>query len=113
MTTGTRGCRICGAAVQEPARYCRSHLRASEQRALAEQTGRPSAWILAVSLDDAQPLPARAARPWWGTEMAIAWALILFFPLGLALMWRYATWRRGVKWAWTLAGVVVALAIIG
>jgi hypothetical protein len=42
-------------------------------------------------------------RPWWQHEAAIAWALILFFPLGLWLMWKHAPWRPAVKWGWTAA----------
>ena len=49
-------------------------------------------------------------KRWWQREPAIAWALILFFPVGLWLMWRYASWRRPVKWGWT--GAFAALVVI-
>jgi len=55
-------------------------------------------------------------RPWWQQEVSIAWALILFFPVGLWLMWRYAPWRRQFKWIWTIATPIailfVALSIV-
>lgn len=51
-------------------------------------------------------------RPWWQHEAAIAWALILFFPLGIFMMWRYAPWRNRFKWVWTGAGGIVALVIV-
>jgi len=48
-------------------------------------------------------------KPWWQHEAAIAWALILFFPLGLLLMWRYASWRNQFKWLWTAVTAIVVL----
>lgn len=49
-------------------------------------------------------------KPWWQREPTFAWALILFFPLGLWLMWNYAPWRIPIKWAWT-AGFAALVAI--
>jgi hypothetical protein len=51
-------------------------------------------------------------KPWWQHEATIAWALILFFPLGIFMMWRYAPWRGRFKWLWTAAAAIVALLIV-
>jgi hypothetical protein len=52
-------------------------------------------------------------KPWWQHEGAIAWALVVFFPLGLFMMWRYAPWRKRFKFLWTAAIPIVVLIIIG
>jgi len=53
-------------------------------------------------------------KPWWQSQIVIIAALILFFPLGLGLMWLYAPWRLGFKWGWTgFFGIMTVLAIIG
>lgn len=51
-------------------------------------------------------------KPWWQQEGAIAWALILFFPLGIFMMWRYAPWRNRFKWLWSAAAAIVILFIV-
>lgn len=51
-------------------------------------------------------------KPWWQHEAAIAWALILFFPLGIFTMWRYAPWRNRFKWLWTVITPIVALFVV-
>jgi hypothetical protein len=51
-------------------------------------------------------------QPWWQQEVSIAWALILFFPLGLWLMWKYAPWRNRFKWIWTGVTPFAALMIV-
>lgn len=51
-------------------------------------------------------------KPWWQHEASIAWALILFFPLGLLLMWKYAPWRNRFKWGWTIALPLLTLFIL-
>ncbi len=35
----------------------------------------------------------RPKRHWWQSEPAVAWVLLLFFPLGLWMMRRYTDWR--------------------
>lgn len=35
--------------------------------------------------------------PFWKTDAFIVLALIIFWPVGLFLMWKYAPWRRWVK----------------
>ena len=56
--------------------------------------------------------PTTTPPPWWQRESAIAWAILLFFPLGLYLMWRYAGWRARFKWTWTALGAFVVLIIV-
>jgi len=51
-------------------------------------------------------------KHWWQHEAAIAWALILFFPLGIFMMWRYAPWRNRFKWLWTTLAAIVVLIIV-
>jgi hypothetical protein len=39
--------------------------------------------------------------------VTVAWALILFAPVGVVLMWKYTTWRNRVRWGWTVFFAVV------
>ena len=48
-------------------------------------------------------------RPWWQHEAIIIAALLVYFPIGLVLMWLWAPWRKRFKWAWT--GVAVLLTV--
>jgi competence protein ComEC len=50
--------------------------------------------------------------PWWQHEAAIALALILFFPLGIYLMWKHAPWRNRFKWVWSVLAPLVALVVL-
>jgi competence protein ComEC len=50
--------------------------------------------------------------PWWQHEAAIAWALILFFPVGIYLMWKHAPWRNRFKWLWSLLAPLVAIVVL-
>lgn len=47
---------------------------------------------------------------WYQKPIGIIALLILFFPVGLYLMWKYATWNKSVKWVIT---VVFVLAVLG
>lgn len=49
-------------------------------------------------------------KKWYHTNVGIVVVLFLFFPAGLYLMWRYATWKTGVKWKVT--GIVTVLFLI-
>jgi uncharacterized RDD family membrane protein YckC len=59
MAEGRYRCSICGVAgVPVPGRVCPLHLRASEQRLLAGQAQKPSAWVLGAGDEAAvRPLP--------------------------------------------------------
>lgn len=53
-------------------------------------------------------------RKWYQQTWAIIASLWLFFPAGLYLMWRYASWRNGWKWGVTgIAAALVALTALG
>lgn len=46
-------------------------------------------------------IPAQAAmtgEPWYTTSLVIVLALVLFFPVGLALLWK-SDWKEDTKWA--------------
>jgi hypothetical protein len=45
------------------------------------------------------PLPLK--RSWYASNVGIIVLLVLFFPVGLFLMWRYATWGKTAKWVVT------------
>ncbi|MBI4098202.1 MAG: hypothetical protein HY426_04155 [Candidatus Levybacteria bacterium] len=49
-------------------------------------------------------------KKWYQNNLVIIALLILFFPVGLFLMWKYAGWNKTVKWIIT---AVFALAIVG
>ena len=49
----------------------------------------------------------REDQPVWQRQIVIAGLIILVFPLGLFLMWRYAPWRNAFKWLWTIIVLVV------
>jgi hypothetical protein len=38
----------------------------------------------------------------WRNQALIAVLIIVVFPLGLFLMWRFAPWRLEFKWLWTV-----------
>jgi hypothetical protein len=40
-------------------------------------------------------------KKWYQKTVSIIALLILFFPVGLFLMWKYATWSKTVKWVVT------------
>jgi hypothetical protein len=43
-----------------------------------------------------QPQPPK--KSWYTTGGGIITLLVLFFPVGLYLMWRHATWNKTAKW---------------
>ena len=49
-------------------------------------------------------------KKWYQTSAGIIALLILFFPAGLYLMWKYADWNRKAKWIVT-GGVVILFLI--
>jgi ABC-type amino acid transport substrate-binding protein len=68
-----------------------------------------------VTTGDAEP-PVQVPpelTPWWHREAAIVAALIIFFPLGLSLMWYYAPWSRPRKRLITFVSPLGALLILG
>lgn len=48
---------------------------------------------------------------WYKSSWAILLLLILFFPVGLFLMWKYANWNKKVKWGVT--GFFALMTFIG
>lgn len=51
-------------------------------------------------------------RPIWKTDVFIVLALVIFWPVGLFLMWRYAPWRKWVKGLLTSFFILGALPIL-
>lgn len=49
-------------------------------------------------------------KKWYQSNLAIIAFLILFFPVGLFLMWKYAGWNKKIKWG--ITGLFVILVII-
>jgi hypothetical protein len=56
------------------------------------------------------PPPPQPQKKWYQRSGGIVLLLFLFFPAGLYLMWRYATWNKGVKWIVT--GIFAFLVLI-
>ncbi len=50
---------------------------------------------------------------WWQSEPVVAWALLLFFPLGLWMMRRYTDWRPAWVGMLVPLGGVVTASLIG
>ena len=48
---------------------------------------------------------------WYQNNAAIVLFLILIFPIGLYLMWKYGTWSSKTKWI--ITGIVFSIIIIG
>jgi len=48
---------------------------------------------------------------WYQKTLFIILLLILFFPVGLFLMWKYANWKPKTKWI--ITGVFIAIFFIG
>jgi len=51
------------------------------------------------------------AHPIWKNQVVIAAVIVLFFPLGLFLMWRYAPWRTVLKWLWTILVILIFITV--
>lgn len=49
-------------------------------------------------------------QKWYHTPGGIIALIILFFPVGLYLMWRYAPWRNKTKWI--ITGIFIFLILI-
>lgn len=55
-----------------------------------------------------------SGKPFWQTSAFVVLALVVFWPIGLLLMWKYASWRRRVKTLLTLlfsATIVVPIIV--
>lgn len=64
-----------------------------------------------VVVPDGHDPQAQGERPWYGKTWVIVLALLLFWPLGLFLMWkRTCTWSRVVK---IVVTILFALAFLG
>jgi len=77
----------------------------------------PPGWQLWLPMSSAvapTPPPTRpGATPWYQRTWGTLLLLVMFFPVGLFLMWRRQAWGRGVKWGLTGATavfVVIAMA---
>lgn len=57
------------------------------------------------------PMQPRPPQKWYQKPFGIVLMLILFFPIGLYLMWRYATWPKSAKWVVT--GILALFTICG
>ena len=80
MAEGRHRCSICGtAAVRGPGRVCAVHLPTSERQLLADQGGRPAAWVLGAGPVAAQLTEAPASAA--GLELASVsqrfWAYVI------------------------------------
>ncbi|MDQ5982179.1 MAG: hypothetical protein QG549_176, partial [Patescibacteria group bacterium] len=53
-------------------------------------------------------------KRWYAKNRVILLLIILFFPLGLTLMWKYGDWTRKTKWIITVTvGLILTLGMIG
>jgi len=70
-------------------------------------------WVDEPAQGWAPPRQGRVQTAIWQRTWFIVAALIVFFPAGLALMWRKSAWTNRVKWVVTavVAGLVVMAAI--
>lgn len=52
-------------------------------------------------------------KKWYQSTLAIIASLIIFFPLGLLLMWKYASWTKIVKIVITVVFAIILLGYYG
>lgn len=53
-----------------------------------------------------QPVPSSSPqKKWYQSNAGIIALLVLFFPVGLFFMWKYAAWSKGAKW--TITGIII------
>lgn len=57
-----------------------------------------------------QTPPRPPQQKWYKTNAGIIVLLILFFPVGLYLMWRYTQWNSKAKWA--ITGIFAFLTLV-
>lgn len=50
-----------------------------------------------------------SSKKWYTESIWIIVLLVLFFPVGLFLMWKYSTWNKAVKWIIT---VIIAIFVL-
>jgi len=55
------------------------------------------------------PLSSTEKQPYWRRESSIIFFLVIFWPVGVILMWKYAKWRR---WAKELITFLLLLGIL-
>lgn len=66
-----------------------------------------------------QPLPViqtinnqTLKKPFWQTDVFTVLALVLFWPIGLILMWKYTSWRKWVKGLLTIFFFIGAIPLL-
>ncbi|GEM_PF-2988690 len=52
-------------------------------------------------------------KKWYQSTLAIIASLVIFFPLGLFLMWKYASWNKIVKIVITVVFAIILLGYYG
>lgn len=60
------------------------------------------------------PSTSNSEKPFWQTDAFIVLLLVFFWPAGLILMWKYASWRKRIKTLLTLffsASIVVPVIV--
>jgi hypothetical protein len=51
-------------------------------------------------------------KSFWQTDAFVVLALVVFWPIGLFLMWKYAAWRKWIKGVLTFFFILAALPIL-
>jgi len=51
-------------------------------------------------------------KPFWQTDVFVVLALVLFWPIGLILMWKYTPWRKWVKGLLTIFFFIGAIPLL-
>lgn len=57
--------------------------------------------------EQSQEAVPRTSKRWYAKKPVIITLLILFFPIGLPLMWKFSPWAKRTKWL--VSGVITAL----
>ena len=102
METDTAYCPVCGAQVPSAPTQLNAGVYIPGSGAALEP----------AAADPAEPdalfpaAPAPAAELWYQKTWTIVLLLLVFWPAGLYLMWKYAAWSRPAK---IIVTVVVAL----
>lgn len=99
-------CSKCGNELSDHAKFCNKCGQrvnsSSEQNDMAEEDKR----IKYENTQESKIVTKRDThKKWWQRTGGIIFWLVVFFPIGLYLMWRYADWKRKGK-------VIVTLMII-
>lgn len=103
-----RICEQCGAELLDDAKYCTNCGKEYKEEKMCPNCNAPikdgakfctrcGMKVDSLVGESAHIIEKNRCKKWYQRTGGIIFWLILFFPIGLYLMWKYAEWKKGVK----------------